>query len=100
MLAWIEDWLTGRRQRVGIKRSFSGWQPVTSGVPQGSVLGPQLSTIYINDLEEGTEGTVAKFADDTKICRGTSSIEEAAEGLGQVRRVAKEVANRIQCGKV
>ena len=36
-----------------------------------------LFTIYINDLEEGTEGIVAKFADDTKICRGTGSIEEA-----------------------
>ena len=69
VLAWIEDWLTDRRQRVGIRGSFSGWQPVTSSVPQGSVLGPQLSTVYINDLENGTEGMVSKFADDTKIYR-------------------------------
>ena len=66
------------------------------------MLGPQLFTIYINDLEEGTEGTVAKFADDTKIYRGTGSIEKqgGAKGLGQVRRVDKEVADGIQCGKV
>ena len=73
--AWIE-W-TWRRQRVGIKGSFSGWQLMTSGEPQGSVLGPQHFTIYINDLKEGTEGTVAKFADATKICGGTGGIEEA-----------------------
>ena len=76
VLAWIEDWLTDRRQKVGIKGSFSGWQPVTSGILQGLVLGPQFFTIYINDLKDGTEGMVAKFADDTTICRGTGNVEK------------------------
>jgi len=64
VLRWIESWLADRKQRVSINESFSDWQSATSGVPQGSVLGPQLFTLYINDLEEGTECII--FADDTK----------------------------------
>jgi len=76
VLAWINDWLSGKRQRVAIKGSFSEWQSVTSGVPQHSVLGPQLFSLYINELDDETEGILAKFADDTKIGGGAGSIEE------------------------
>ena len=56
-------WLSNRRQKVGI---CSGWLPLLSGVPQGSVLGPLLFCAYINYLDDGISSKISKFADDTK----------------------------------
>ncbi|KAF2353133.1 Reverse transcriptase domain [Trinorchestia longiramus] len=65
---WIRNWLTGRTQRVVIHDETSDPALVTSGVPQGSVLGSLLFIIYINDLDVGIISKINKFADDTKLC--------------------------------
>ena len=71
---WIEQWLTYRRQRLVVGGEVSSWKSVLSGVPQGSVLGPILFLVYINDLEEGVTGKILKFADDTKLFRKVKEI--------------------------
>ena len=73
---WINDWLTSRKQRVVINGTSSCWLDVKSGVPQGSVLGPILFLIYINDLDDGLLCKVSKFADDTKIAGKVTTTEE------------------------
>ena len=66
-LNWIKGFLFDRDQCVVLHGSRSRWEKVLSGVPQGSILGPALFSIYVNDLPQSLSSSVFMFADDTKL---------------------------------
>ena len=79
LLTWIENFLKDRKQRVVLNKTESSWKPVISGVPQGSVLGPILFLIYINDLPEHTKSSCKIFEDDPKVYSKVGTLVEVEE---------------------
>jgi hypothetical protein len=79
LLNWIRDFLSHRKQRVVMGREESDWESVSSGVPQGSVLGPLLFVIYINDMPNVITNHPCKlYADDSKII---AEIKDDSDGM-------------------
>ena len=89
LLYWIEAFLSDRSQRVKVNSAISDTALVLSGIPQGSVLGPVLFVIYINDLPDALTSDTYLFADDTKILRMITTEQDSIklqEDLESLRR--------------
>ena len=83
VLSWIQAFLTNRQQKVLVNGAESSWAHVKSGIPQGSILGPVLFTLFVNDIPDQIKTYISLYADDTKIyCPLTS--DEAAIDLAEI----------------
>ncbi|KAF2367570.1 Reverse transcriptase domain [Trinorchestia longiramus] len=91
---WIQNWFTSRTQRVVIHDQASDSTLVTSGVPQGSVLGPLLFIIYIKDLDVGIISKINKFADDTKLCHRAFTERDRATIQSDLNRLLQWTETR------
>ena len=80
-LQWFTDYLHNRKQRVVSPGANSDWTSVNSGVPQGSILGPLLFLLYINDIIENINSSIRLFADDTSLHIIVDNPVEAANQL-------------------
>jgi hypothetical protein len=74
---WIENWLKNRKQRVMINGATSEWADVTSGIVQGSCMGPNLYILYSSDLDADVTCKISTFADDTKIGNRADNMTNA-----------------------
>ena len=103
LLNWMGDYLDEREMRTVIRNRNSAWLGVTSGVPQGSVLGPVMFGIYVNDLVEGLDSYINLFADDAKLMRKVESeddcrkLQEDLEKVEEWSRYWKMEFNLNKC---
>ena len=93
LLNWFQDYLNNRMQRVVIKNESSEYGNILAGVPQGSVLGPLLFLIYINDLVDNINSNIKLFADDTCLFIDFEKPQDAESLLNNDLKTIKEWAD-------
>lgn len=101
-LRWIESFLSNRRQKVRVNNDVSDWSSVISGVPQGSILGPILFTLFVFDIPGAIDSLISMFADDTKLyqlLKTTLSGDELEESLHKLEEWADRMQMRFHPGK-
>ena len=94
LLSWFKNYLKDRQQRVIIQGKTSSWGDIKAGVPQGSILGPLLFLVYINDITNNISSNIRLFADDTTIFVTVDDATEAAEVLNSDLRCISNWATR------
>ena len=97
---WITDFLANRKQKVFLRGHLSEQKDVLSGVPQGSVLGPLLFILFVNDLPEIVNGKVKMYADDTKLYdnqKNSGSLQEDLDKLEKWSRKWLLRFNELKC---
>ena len=90
LLSLLKSFLSNRFQRVVLNGQCSSWSSVLAGVPQGSILGPLLFLVYINDLPENLQSTVKLFADDTSLF---STVYEPNISASQLESDLKKISH-------
>ena len=86
---WITAFLSGRTQRVRVEDQLSSWEAVRSGIPQGSVLGPSLFVIFINDMPNVIDSMCQLFADDAKVFRSIRSLDDNVILQNDINKLTK-----------
>jgi hypothetical protein len=94
LLQWLKSYLSHRRQKVVIKGNSSSWFNTNAGVPQGSILGPLLFLIFINDIIENIQCDIRLFADDTCLFDINENVDQSISNLNKDIITIIEWANK------
>ena len=94
-LKWIMEFLSDRRQRVRVNNNISSWKPVLSGIPQGSILGPILFILFVNDIPELIKSIILMYADDTKLISAILS-DSPTNSLASDLKLLEEWSEKFQ----